>query len=169
MKKKMSLKTAIFLLVAGLFVGSVFIFGVPHWNERVERNECKKIEAQFLEYKKVKGIHLTRPRSRFPTIAIYCTNGERYEIGSSCVNDRLLSILPKLSKNQNITLLLHPNSDVIVEFITEDEDILVFEDTIDILDFDRKGFLFLGIFMYVCALTGLYYIVKICVRKYNIK
>ena len=85
------------------------------------------------------------------------------------MNDRLLSILPKLSKNQNITLLLHPNSDVIVEFITEDEDILVFEDTIDILDFDRKGFLFLGIFMYVCALTGLYYIVKICVRKYNIK
>ena len=69
------------------------------------------------------------------------------------------------SKNESITLLLHPNSNTIVEFSSSHGLLLTFEETINKLDGEATGFIFLGIFMYLCALVGLYYVVFHLVRR----
>ena len=41
---------AIFLLIAGLLLGSVFTFGMQHWNAEVTREECTLIDTEFVSY-----------------------------------------------------------------------------------------------------------------------
>ena len=74
-----------------------------------------------------------------------------------------------LPRNEEITLLLHPNSDKIVEFSTETDTILSFDKAMDDLDTEATGFLLLGLFMYLGAVAGLYNIILHCKRKKNRK
>ena len=68
-------------------------------------------------------------------------------------------------KNDDITLLIHPNGNTIVEFLNDQTVLLNFDETISKLDEESTGFLFLGIFMYFCALVGLYYTVYHIIRR----
>ena len=70
-----------------------------------------------------------------------------------------------LSENESITLLIHPNSNTIVEFSSSHGSLIVFNESINDLHGEATGFLFLGIFMYFCALVGLYYVVYHLVRN----
>ena len=152
-KDPMSLGMAIALLVVGILLGSVFSFGMQHWNKEVTREECVKIQTQFLGYKE------DLRRGHIQQIIIDCANGNRYVIDGVSVNSKLLGYISKISPNENITLLIHPNSDTIVEFSTRYDTILMFSETIDKLGGEATGFLFLGAFMYFCSLIGLYYVV----------
>ena len=162
-KDPMPLGMAIALLVVGILLGSIFSFGMQYWNKEVTREECVKIQTQFLGYKEVlrKG-HINQ-------IIIDCTNGERYFFDGGSVNSKLQNYLSKISPNEDITLLIHPNSDTIVEFSTSFETILIFSETIDKLGREATGFLFLGFFMYFCSLVGLYYIVCHGSKKWKCK
>ena len=162
-KDPMPLGMAIALLVVGILLGSIFSFGMQYWNKEVTREECVKIQTQFLGYKEdLRKGHINQ-------IIIDCTNGERYVIDGGSVNSKLQNYLSKISPNEDITLLIHPNSDTIVEFSTSFETILIFSETIDKLGGEATGFLFLGFFMYFCSLVGLYYIVCHGRKKWKCK
>lgn len=163
-KDPMPIGLAIGLLVIGILLGSVFSFGMQYWNAEVTRESCTFIETRFLSYDEIR--QPKRPME-IKEIAIECTNGERYFIDGASINTELRNDLSTLSAQERITLLIHPNSNTIVELSNERGNLLMFEDTINKLDGEATGFLFLGIFMYFCSLVGLYYTVShiICKRK----
>lgn len=158
MKKRtndpMPLSLAIPLLIFGLLLGNVFTFGMQYWNQSVEKDACTTIETQFLAYDEICGKH-----RQVKEIAVDCLNGERYFIDGVSINEKLENALIELQAYDEITLLIHPHSNTVVEMRTEDTVLLEFEDTIEKLGNERTGFLFLGIFSYVLALIGLYYII----------
>ena len=164
MKKTIPVGRAIFLLIVGLLLGSVFTFGMQHWNANVTREECALIDTEFLSYRIIRRIK--RP-TEIKEIAVDCANGERYFIDGVSVNTDLRNLLSKLSQQQTIHLLIHPNSNTIVEFSTDTDTILSFDETIGKLDREATIFLFLGLFMYFCALVGLYYIVFHILKRRN--
>lgn len=150
----MPMGLAIFLLIAGLLLGSVFTFGMQYWNSEVTREECLPIETQFISYTEIRN---TKRPAKIQEIAIDCVNDERYFIDGASINTGLSNALSDLSVQQKISLLIHPNSNTIVEFSTENGNILAFDETIRKLSGEATDFLFLGLFMYFCSLVGLYY------------
>ena len=54
MRDPMPLGLAVFLLIAGLFLGSVFTFGMQYWNSEVTREEYTLIDTQFVSYKEIR-------------------------------------------------------------------------------------------------------------------
>ena len=164
MRDQMPLGVAVFLLIAGLFLGSVFTFGMQYWNSEVAREECTLIDTQFVTYKEIR--QQKRPM-KIKEIAVDCANDERYFIDGVSINSDLRNSLSELSQLQEIHLLIHPNSNTIVEFSTENGTILTFDETIRKLGGEATGFLFLGLFMYFCSLVGLYYTFFHIIKKRN--
>lgn len=155
-RNPMPLGRAIFLLIAGLLLGSVFTFSMQYWNSEIKREECTLIDTQFVSYKEIR-----QPKHplKIKEIAVDCVNDERYFVDGVSINSDLRNSLSELSNQQKIRLLIHPNSKTIVEFSTENGTILTFHETIRKLGGESEGFLFLGIFMYFCSIIGLYYTV----------
>ena len=88
---------------------------------------------QFLDYKEIKQ------RSRINQIAIDCADGERYFIDQVSINTRLREDLAELEKNDNITMLIHPNGGNIVELTHCGAELLNFEETMETLGKDAKS------------------------------
>ena len=161
-KSSLSMQQAIFFLIAGLLMGTVFTFGMSHWNEEIPREACKYVETEFLDY------HEDRPPRKpahIREIIIDCSNGERYFIDGVSINKELRNAVGNLSEGERIRLLIHPNSDTILEFSCGDGLILEFKDTIKKLGQEKNGFGILGGFMYFLAVVGLYYIVTPKISK----
>lgn len=160
MKKRKSapipLAAAVFMLVAGVLLGNVFTFGMQYWNDDIPREDCTMINTQFLSYDEIRK---QKSPMRIKEIAIDCSDGNRYFIDGVSINEDLINKLSSLTANNNITLLIHPNSNTIVEFSNDQTVLLDFNDTIEKLDGEANGFLLLGVFTYFCALVGVYYIV----------
>ena len=161
-KDPMPLALAIGLLIVGVLLGSVFTFGMQYWNEEVTRESCTIVETRFLAYDEMR--QPKRP-IEIKEIAIDCADGERYFIDGASINTDLRNKLSLLCVQEIITLLIHPNSNTIVEFTSESGILLIFDETINKLGMEAKEFTFLGIFMYFCAAVGLYYIATYCIRK----
>ncbi|MBQ8756790.1 MAG: hypothetical protein IJZ48_00895 [Oscillospiraceae bacterium] len=165
-KVPISLGKAIALLVVSILLGSVFTFGMQHWNAEVTQESCTLVETQFVSYQE---IHQPKRPLHIKEIVIYCANGEQYNIDGVSINTQLKDALSALSEQENISLLIHPNSNTIVEFSTENGNILDFNKTTRKLGRESTGFLFLGFFLYFCALVGLYYVVLNCIHKRKAK
>ena len=158
----MPFKLAVFMIAIGILLGSVFTFGMQYWNKNILREECKVVKTQFLAYDE---IWHAKPTVSIVEIAIDCTDGNRYFIDGVSINEKLRNQLSSLSPNDSITLLIHPNSNTIVEFSSDQTVLLNFDETIRKLEGESSGFLFLGLFMYFCALVGLYYTVYHVIRR----
>ena len=149
---------AILLLLIGILLGSIFTFGMQHWNAKVTREACTVVQTQFLSCDEI-GLRYVKE------IAIDCADGNRYFIDGTFVDDELRNKLSLISENEGITLCIHPNNNTIVEFLSSHGSLLTFEEAINGLDGEAAGFLFLGIFMYFCGLVGLYYVVFHLIRR----
>ncbi len=162
----MPLSFAIGLLVIGILLGCVFTFGMQYWNAEVTRESCTFIETRFLAYDEIRQ---QNSPTKFKEIAIDCANGERYFIDGVSINTELRNTLSALSAQENITLLIHPNSNTIVELSNENGKLMMFEDSINQLNEETTGFVALGLFMYFCSLVGLYYVVLHVIHRRNAK
>ena len=155
-KHSVPLGAAIFLLIVGLFLGTVFTFGMQHWNAEVPREACMQIETQILDHK-VKPVGRTGASE---LIYIECANGERNDIDSVSSTAELQRALTALPEDEKVTLLVRPNSSaMVVGIYTESETLLDFDEAIEKLGGEAAGFLFLGLFLYLVALIGLYHII----------
>ena len=154
-RSSLSMQQAIFFLIAGLLMGTVFTFGMSHWNENVPREACKYVETEFLDYHED---HPLGKPSHIKEIMIDCSNGERYFIDGVSINEDLKNAVKNLSKGEKIRLLIHPNRDTILELSCNEGLVLEFKDTIKKLGQEKNGFGILGVVMYFFAFIGLYHI-----------
>lgn len=155
-KDPMPLWLAIGMLIIGILLGNVFAFGMQFWNASVDRASCALIETQFLAYDEIRQ---PRHPMEIKEIAVDCANGQRYFVDGVSINSELVKALSELQEQENIVLLIHPNSNTIVEFNAGSVTLLEFGVTIEKLGREATGFLFLGVFMYFCAFVGLCYAV----------
>ena len=152
---------AVFLVISGLVVGSIFTFGMQYWDAEVTREECILVETRFASYEEIRSGR----RNSIQEIAINCVDGNRHYVDGVSINPDLINSISKLSPMQEITLLIHPNDDAIVEFSTEEGNIIEFDDTMRKLGVEATAFLIMGLFMYLMACIGLYSIVRHIVQK----
>ena len=147
--ESLSLNQSIVLLVIGVFLGCIFTFGMQHWNQEVSKDNCTIVETQFMDYR------ITKNRSANREVVLTCSDSERYFIDGVLINIELKNNLSQLKTNDEITLLIHPISNSVVEFSAGDVTLINFYEAINKLGNEATSFLYLGVFMYLCALLGL--------------
>ena len=151
---------AIFLILAGLFLGTIFTFGMRYWHGR---EDCTQVNTEFVSYRE-----RTR-RGSIQIIYIDCANGQRYELDGACISQPVLDGVENLQPQETITLLIHPNSDTIMEFSSESGTLMEFDDVAQRVAGDTLLFTVLGILMYAAALGGLYNLIRQWRRQRNRK
>lgn len=163
--KRMDSGEAVALVVLGLFLGTVFIFGMRYWNQPIARDEGIYVEAAFSGYREKAGHDRARLRlgsstvitgsgSAIPIILEF-SNHENLEIDGSCVNDALRAQLQTIVPGTILSCIVHPNSNTVMEIVSEGRLLMDFDDTASRLSSEQQGFFVFGIVMYVAALYGL--------------
>ena len=147
--ESLSLGQSVLLLVIGVFLGCVFTLGMQYWNQEVTRDNCTIVETQFIDYR------ITKNRSANREVVLNCSDSKRYFIDGELINSELKNNLSRLKINDEITLLIHPTSNSVVEFSAGDVTLINFYEAINKLGNEATSFLYLGVFMYLCALLGL--------------
>lgn len=163
-KKKETLSDGIKLIVVGLLLGTVFTFGVQFWSATVTRADCTVVETCFVGYDYRRGHH-GRMMHFGERLSVACGNGEQYRFDSASIYYSLMDELDAIVPGEEITLLLHPNSDVILELATEDKVILSFDEAMEDVAGERTFFFYMGILMYGSSLYGVYVVVKVLKRR----
>ncbi len=158
--KSLSVGTAIFTLVAGMILGSVFTFGMQHWNAEIKREDAIRVEATYEKH----TIRSKISKRRNSGAVVYFTDNAPLSIDDACINDDLREALERLTKGTKAIMLVHPNSDTILDMRVGGMTVLDFADTQDKLTFEQNVFFLLGIFMYLCAAYAVYSLLRRCIR-----
>ena len=165
-KDEMPVSVAIFFIVTGLIIGTVFIFGNQYWGKSIEREEAISVSAIFDEYKLCYGKY-----GSISEIKISFADRDFLNVDGMCVSDDVLDGIKALPEGARVDMLVHPNSSTIWELKHGDKTILSFEESQKDIKNENIGFGVLGIFMYFCVALGLGSLVKrwLKARKRNKK
>lgn len=90
--------------------------------------------------------------------------GQMY-VERECMNEQVINILENIATGSKLSLMIHPNSDAILDMRVNDIVALEFNDSREKLTDDKNGFLLLGIFCYSSAIYG----VIVFIQKKKIK
>ena len=146
--KKMTTGEAILLLVAGLILGNVFIFGMRYWNAPVTADEAKCVTATFSSYKEIKR------RGHVREIILRFDDHEQLYIDGVPIDDELRGAISEIEAGTTIEMMVHPNSNTILEMKFGTSKLLDFHDSVEKLSSEASGFMYLGILCYIMALLG---------------
>ena len=152
-RKRMSRSEAIFILVIGLLLGTVFTFGEQFWHAPVDRRELRYVDAAYQRYKYADG-------GRHNSMTLYFENEEPYDIAVECVNDELLQKLDAIAPGTVLHLGVHPNSNTLMEISDHGQPVLFFEQAAKRVALRARGFLLLGLFLYGGAAYALYALIR---------
>ena len=151
--RKMTKAEAIFLLIAGLIMGTVFTFGMQYWNAPIKYDEAQEVNATFSSYEETKRSgHVQEIILRFDDHEQLCIDGV-------CINNDLRSLISKITPGTTLEMMIHPNSNTVLDLEIGTVKILEFHDSVQKLSSEASGFMYLGIFCYVMALMGTGYFV----------
>ena len=138
-----------FLLIAGLIMGTVFTFGVQYWNAPVTKEESIHTTAIYESYA------TQRERGRVKEIIVRFKDHEQLYIDGVCINDMLLNSIDSFVPGIELSMIVHPNSNTIMELHADNQVLLDFQDTVEKLTAEATGFMGLGLFCYVLSVCGL--------------
>ena len=151
-KQKTSPGTAVMLLVVGLILGSIFVFGSQYWGEPIQREDAIEISATYEAYEinpgKIRKHHIKQ-------IEISIADHSSVYIDGACVSEDVKDGIKELPEGAKLNMLVHPNSDTVWELKHGDKTILSFEESQKDIKSENIGFVVLGVFMYFCAAIGL--------------
>lgn len=148
--EKISRTQAVFVAIAGLFIGTVFTFGMSYWNASIKYEEAIPTEAVFSDFEVIYGVNFRRVSSLTPNaVRLYFDDGSSFSIDGCCYNDELRKNLASTPSGTEFSMLLHPNSNSVLELRTENRVLLEFNESIEQLSGEKSGFKTLGIVMYV--------------------
>ncbi len=140
---------SVMLFVACLFIGTVFVFGGRYWNSDITKEDARNVTAVYESYKISYGRH-----HHIKEILIRFSDHDQLSIDGSCVTEELIEIVEKIIPGSTVSILVHPNSDTIMQMVVGQTEIIGFEDTMKIIAREREGFKYPGIFMYSGAVMA---------------
>ena len=138
-----------FLLIAGFIMGTVFTFGMQFWNAPVTKEESIHATAIYESYA------TQREQGRVKEIIVRFKDHEQLYIDGACINDRLLNSIDSLVPGTELSMIIHPNSNTILELHADNQVLLEFQNTSEKLTGEATGFMGLGLFCYVLSACGL--------------
>lgn len=142
---------AILAVIGMLFLGTVFTVGMQYWNKPVERAEAIPMSAVYESY----DVAHSRRSIRFIQLS-FQDNEISTDIDGSCVTEELINLLDAIPAGAEVSILLHPSSETVLEMTTEDHIILNFEESQRKLTREATGFQYIGWFLYAGAIvTGI--------------
>ena len=148
-KKSMTNSEAWFLLIAGLIMGTVFTFGMQYWNAPVTQEEAIHTTAIY------ESSETQRERGRVKEIIVRFEDYEQLYIDGVCINDKLLNSIDNFVPGIELSMIVHPNSNTIMELHADNQVLLEFQNTSEKLTGEATGFMGLGLFCYLLSICGL--------------
>ena len=145
-----------FLVVAGILLGTVFSFGMHYWESSVSKEDALFVEATFSSYE---GIY---KRGDLKEIKMIFQDRKQLFIDGTCCSQSVQDKLESLKPGSVLQMYVHPHSSTLLEIKSDNNSILLFEESIEKLSSEVSVFLFLGIFMYACAVYG---IIKLLLKQ----
>ena len=154
---------SLFLVIAGFFIGSVFTFGMNHWYGKVQRYDALDVSACFESY------DISYGKTGINEIILEFEDHDSLSVDGCCVSDEVESAIRNIPKGAKLDMLVHPNSNTVLELKCGEDGILSFEESQK--DFKRQniGFEFFGVFLYFAALMGVFSLILKIVRKQKLK
>lgn len=165
LKKLPSLGQAVFLLVAGLILGTVFTFLMDYTQGPVTMDEARPVSAVMQD---VRGTYGRRNRrSNLKEILIRFADYEQLGIVSPVANKPMLEQLSGYPAGTTFDMLVHPNSATILALRIDGEEIVNFDDAVAKLSRENKAFFWMGICLYAAAALGAYVVIlRLKLRRY---
>jgi len=148
-KRPMTKSEAWFLLIAGFIMGTVFTFGMQYWNAPVTKEESIHTTAIYESYA------TQREQGHVKEIIVRFKDHEQLYIDGVCINDKLLRSIDNLAPGIEMAMIVHPNSNTILELHADNQVLLEFQNTSEMLTGEATGFMGLGLFCYVLSACGL--------------
>ena len=146
----MSRGEAWFLLIIGLFMGTIFTFGMQFWNAPITEQDAVTDIAIFASY----DIRHGRSGSTKEIIVRFEDCDQLY-IDGVCASSTLINQLEAIRPGDEVRLAIHPDSNKILEMLHGNQTLLEFDQTTKMLTNEATGFGVLGILCYVAALIAL--------------
>ena len=139
--------------IFGLVLGTIFIFGMGHWNAPVTRAEARDVTATFSSFQE------SRKRGEVREIILRFDDHEQMYIDRLCIDEALCGEIEALAPHTVVRLLVHPNSNTILEMTVGETTLLNLEESVEKLSGEVYGFRALGCVCYVLAIGGLVQII----------
>lgn len=153
-RKPVSRAQAWLLVLVGLLMGTVFTVGEQYRNKPLSREEALSVTAVYdSSAERLRRGHVQEIIVRF-------ADREQLYIDGGCVTEELRMQLRSLPAGTKVTLLVHPNSDTILDWRMEDKVLLQFQDTTTSLGQDRMVSAALGVGCYLMVPLGLYELLR---------
>ncbi|MBQ6662857.1 MAG: hypothetical protein IJM69_04890 [Firmicutes bacterium] len=143
--RKHNKKSARQVVVLGLILGTVFIFGINYWERPIPKEKVTSTKAVY-QYNEKWGY-----RGSVKKIFLYFEDLERKEINRSCVTQDLVNKVDEIESGTTIKVWLHPTEDTILQLETSDGMVISYDEVMEKYRIDRIGFTILGVFAYGCA------------------
>lgn len=149
-KDPLPIGVAIFFIVVGLILGTVFTAGMLYWGSPIEREDAINVSATYDSYRIIHG----RSHSSTSEIRIFLNECDSLCIDGACVSEEVINGVKAIPKGARLDMLVHPNSDTIWELKNGDKTILSFEESQKDIKGENIGFGIFGMLMYACAVFG---------------
>lgn len=147
-KKSISKGSAVFLIVAGILLATVFTVGMCYWTKPIEKADAIRVDATFTSYQK----HYRR--HNLSSLTLCFSDHESLSIDNACFTSDALNHIENMTPGTVLELYVHPNSNTVLEMVCSGKVILDFNQAERRLTTKRVSFLILGIFMYAEAVFG---------------
>lgn len=141
---------SVLFLVLGLVIGNVFAIGI--WQDRkpITKSEAIAVTATFDSYRS----YYSRYGSLSEVEISFWDHPTRYLDGAA-VTPTVEAVLGKLSPGSRLSLLLHPDSNMILAITYGGDTVLDFDEAIAAILGESIVFtVTVGVFGYLCALLG---------------
>lgn len=157
LKKLPDLGQAVFLLIAGLIMGTVFTFLMDYTQGPVPVEEARPVSAVMQDVRGSYGRQNSRNSLREILIRFedYKQLGIDHPVANKAMLDKLLSVAP----GTTFDMLVHPNSATILELRIDGEEIVSFDDAVAKLSRENKAFFWMGVCLYAAAAFGAYVVI----------
>ena len=149
-KDPLPIGVAIFFIIVGLFMGTVFTFGMQYWGSPLEREDAVEVSATYEKCWVQYGRH-----SSISQIVLSLNERDDLCIDGACANEKIIERIKELPKGAKLDMLVHPNSDTVWELRYGDEIILSFEESQKDIKGENIGFGILGLILYAGAAFGI--------------
>ena len=150
---------AIFLLIAGIYFGTLFTIVTWYDHGSVTIDQAVPMDAVYSFYEAIPHHYRSGGISNY-NIKVYFSDGSYKTTDSTLIGDPEFSKLKKLKKGIVLHLLVHPRGSEILECKTDTDTIVDFEYRKSIDDRWLIISYFLGGFFYLCAFFALVKIIK---------
>lgn len=154
-KNKIALGAAAALTVLCLVLGTVCLLNHLYWDRPVEKDEAVQMSAVYKFY------YYEENYKRADEFELYFKDTETLSVAPVCASAALLKRLDDLPEGSRVDMLLHPNSDYIIEIKTEGKTIMDYEYATGRMRTESIGFMIFGFCLYAIGAYFIYHTIRL--------